>query len=280
MTSVQKEQPRPAEPLSPLGQYALAPKTWIIKVLAFFAVLLLIIWSATMINYKGIRPNSMEIVKNLLGGILSPDWSLFTLTKSGIPYMLLETVCIAFLGTLFGSILAVPVAFLASSNIVPGFVAALARLLIMAVRTIPSFVYGLMFIRVTGPMPFAGVLTMSVGSIGMIAKMYIESIEDLDTRMLESLDAAGCDTFQKIRYGIIPQLFTNFVSTAIYRFDINLRDATILGLVGAGGIGAPMKFAMDAYRWNQVGAFLLGLMVLVLIVEYASTRIRVKLARG
>ena len=92
--------------------------------------------------------------------------------------------------------------------------------------------------------------------------------------------AAGITTFQKIRYGILPQLIPNFASTAIYRFDINLRDATVLGLVGAGGYGAPLIFAMNAYRWEEAGAILAGLIVLVLIVEWISTKIRVKLARG
>ena len=91
-------------------------------------------------------------------------------------------------------------------------------------------------------------------------------------RVLESLDAAGCTTWQKIRYGILPQLMPNFASTAIYRFDINLRDATVLGLVGAGGIGAPLIFAMNAYRWEEAGAILAGLIVLVLIVEWISTK--------
>ena len=82
-----------------------------------------------------------------------------------------------------------------------------------------------MFIRVTGPGAFAGVLTLSVTSIGMVSKLFIETIEDLDKKILESLDAAGCNSFQKIRYGILPQLFTNFVSTVIYRFEINIKDA-------------------------------------------------------
>ena len=162
----------------------------------------------------------------------------------------------------------------------PAPIAFISRLIIMAIRTIPAFVYGLMFIRVSGPGAFTGLLTMSVCSIGMVSKMYIEAIEDLDTRILESLDACGCTTFQKIRYGILPQLIPNFASTVIYRFDINLRDATVLGLVGAGGIGAPLIFAMNSYRWNEAGAILVGLVVLVLLVEYISTKIRVKLARG
>ena len=109
---------------------------------------------------------------------------------------------------------------------------------------------------------------------------HIESIEDLDTKILESLDAAGCSTFEKIRYGILPQLFTNFVSTVIYRFEINIKDASILGLVGAGGIGAPLIFAMNAFNWDEVGAILCGLIILVLVVEIISTKIRTKLARG
>ena len=110
--------------------------------------------------------------------------------------------------------------------------------------------------------------------------MYIEAIEDLDVRVLESLDAAGCTTWQKIRYGILPQLMPNFASSAIYRFDIILRDATVLGLVGAGGFGAPLIFAMNSYRWSEAGAILAGLIVLVLAVEWLSTKIRIKLARG
>ena len=108
----------------------------------------------------------------------------------------------------------------------------------------------------------------------------IETIEDLDKKILESLDAAGCNTFQKIRYGIMPQLFTNFVSTVIYRFEINIKDASTLGLVGAGGIGAPLIFAMNSLSWDEVGAILCGLVILVLIVEYISTKVRNKLARG
>ena len=165
-------------------------------------------------------------------------------------------------------------------NLTGKVIAFIGRIIIMMIRTVPAFVYGLMFIRVTGPGAFAGLLTMSLCSVGMITKMYTEAIEDLDTRILESLDASGCTTWQKIRYGILPQLLPNFASTAIYRFDINLRDATVLGLVGAGGIGAPLIFAMNSYRWNEAGAILAGLIVLVLIVELISTQIRVKLTRG
>ena len=225
--------------------YASAPKTWLWQLLAAFIVACLLAWSGTAVQTSNPTSNGLEVAGNIISGIFHPSAKLlFTLGTNGVPYLLLETFCIA------------------------------------AIRTVPAFVYGLMFIRVTGPGPFAGLLTMSLCSIGMVSKMFIESIEDLDKRILESLDAAGCTTFQKIRYGILPQLTADFTSTIIYRFDMNLRDATVLGLVGAGGIGAPLIFAMSAYRWNEVGAILLGLIVLVLIIEWISSRIRIKLARG
>ena len=226
--------------------------------------------------------NGLEVAGNILSGIFHPSAKLlFTLRheRRAVPAAgdVLHRVPRHDRGR--GDLAAAVVSVGEQSGAEAG-VAFIGRVLIAAIRTIPAFVYGLMFIRVTGPGPFAGLLTMSLCSIGMVSKMFIESIEDLDKRILESLDAAGCTTFQKIRYGILPQLTADFTSTIIYRFDMNLRDATVLGLVGAGGIGAPLIFAMSSYRWNEVGAILLGLIVLVLIIEWISAKIRVKLARG
>lgn len=256
------------------------PNLWINKILTVAILIFIMLWAGKSIVYNGFKENGMDIARNILSGILHPDMNMLMDFKAGVPYLLLETVSIALLGTIIGAVLAVPISFLASSNIVPKWVSTIALFVIAAIRTFPSFVYGLMFIRVTGPGAFAGVLTMSVVSIGMLSKMFIEAIEDLDIKILESLDASGCNTFQKIRYGIVPQLFTNFVSIAIYRFEINIKDASTLGLVGAGGIGAPLIFAMNAFNWDEVGAILFGLVILVLIVEVASTKIRTKLARG
>jgi phosphonate transport system permease protein len=261
--------------------YEARPKTWVYNCTILVIVVILMIWSATSMETSGTTTDGGKIALNILSGIFHPDTKLlFNLTKQGVPYLLLETICIAFLGTVVGAIISIPFAFLTAQNLVPKPIAFMGRLIVMAIRTIPSLIYGLMFISVTGPGPFAGLLTMSLCSVGMVSKMYTEAIEDLDTKILESLDAEGCTTWQKIRHGILPQLMPNFASTAIYRFDINLRDATVLGLVGAGGIGAPLIFAMNAYRWSEAGAILVGLVVLVLIVEWISTKIRVKLTRG
>ena len=261
--------------------YEKAPKTWILQLLLAFGIACLLAWSSSAVQMSNNNGKGLDVAKNILSGIFHPDTKLlFAAGKNGVAYLLLETLCIAFLGTVVGAVISVPLSFVSASNLMPKPIAIIGRLCIAAIRTIPAFIYGLMFIRVTGPGPFAGLLTMSLCSIGMVSKMFIESIENLDKRILESLDAAGCTTFQKIRYGILPQLFADFMSTLIYRFDMNLRDATVLGLVGAGGIGAPLIFAMSSYRWNEVGAILLGLIILVLIVETISSKIRTKLIRG
>lgn len=261
--------------------YRSAPKRWIYQLMIALLIAVLMAWSSTTVKLGSTGEGGLAVAGNILSGIFHPDTRLLlTFGTDGVPYLLLETFCIAFLGTVVGAVISLPMSFLSAVNLVPRPVAVMGRGVIAAIRTIPAFVYGLMFIRLTGPGPFAGLLTMSLCSIGMVSKMYIESIEDLDKRILESLDAAGCTTFQKIRYGILPQLMPDFTSTIIYRFDMNLRDATVLGLVGAGGIGAPLIFAMSAYRWNEVGSILLGLIVLVLVIEAISAKIRTKLARG
>lgn len=244
-------------------------------------IIALLLWSVTAFNLSNLSENGLTIAKNIFKGIFNPDLSLlFSITKQGVPYLLVETMAIAFLGTIVGAILAIPLAFLSASTIVPKPIAFIVRLFLIVVRTIPAIVYGLMFVRVVGLGPFAGVLTMSLTSIGMLSKLYVDVIEDLDTSILESMESIGCTTFEKIRYGIFPQLSALFISIMIYRFDMNLRDAAILGLVGAGGIGAPLIFAMNAYKWSEVGAILIGLIVLILLVEFISNKIRTQIVRG
>lgn len=267
--------------LTPQEMLLAEPSNLKLRILIFIILLALVIWGGSSITWKGVTKQGSIVASGILYGITHPNLDLlFNLTETGVPYLVLQTIAIAILGTIFGAILAIPVSFLGSSNIVPKPVAVIFRALILLIRTIPSLVWALVWIRVTGPGAFCGVVTQSVCSIGMISKMYITAIEDLDTGILESLDAMGCTTFQKIRVGILPQLSASFVSTAIYRFDINLKDATTLGIVGAGGIGSPLVQAINYNRWRNVGSFLIALIILVIIIEYCSTKIRARLAHG
>ena len=269
------------EKLTAAEMYARRPRKWWLYLLVVLILFTLIGWSSSSIEYEGLTVTGRSVAQGVVSGITHPDLKLmFGTGETDVPYLLLQTMAIAVLGTLFGAILAIPFAFLASTNILPKPIAYIFRIVILLIRTIPSLVWALMWIRVTGPGAACGVITQSICSIGMISKMYITAIEDLDTRILESLDAMGCTAFQKIRYGVIPQLTASFISTTIYRFDINLKDATTLGIVGAGGIGASLVQCLNSRRWAMVGSFVWGLMVLVLIIEFLSTRVRKKLARG
>ncbi len=248
------------------------------KIVVFIFLLILFLWSISGIEYPGIATNGIEVAGNIIKGILQPSLDLlFNFTSSGIPYLIFETIAIAFLGTIFGAIISLPLAFLCASNITGRFMNALGIALITGIRSIPALVYGIIFVKVVGPNAFAGVLTFSVTSIGMITKLYIEAIEEMDYGIIEAMDASGISGFRKIRIGVLPQVIVNFISTVIYRFEINVKDAAILGIIGAGGIGTPLIFAISYSRWNDVGAFLLALIVLVLVVEFASNKIRSKM---
>ena len=288
-----KHNPLTDRPVSIEEAYELRPRLWWLYTLIILIVASLLTWSGTTVEFEGFANKGIEVAKGVGFGLTHPDMKLLlNLTTEGVPYQLFQTVAIAVLGTLIGGILAVPFAFLASDKILPKYffrigkvnipnpLPFLMNVIILMIRTIPSLVWALMWIRVTGPNAFCGVVTQAVCSIGMITKMYLTAIEDIDTKILESLDASGCTTFQKIRYGILPQIIPNFISTVIYRFDINVKDATTLGIVGAGGIGAALIQCINSSRWSMVGSYMFGMVVLMLFIEFFSTRIRNRLTRG
>lgn len=261
--------------------YNARPRNWWIYTLTLMIVAIIVGWSANGIDFNGVSEKGSQVAKGIFIGLVTPDTSiLFSLDNTAVPFLILETMAIGFLGTIIGAILAIPFSFLASENVVPKPVAFVVRGIVLLIRTVPSLVWALVWIRVTGPGAMCGVLTQGICSIGMMCKMFVNAIEDIDTRILESLDAAGCTTFQKIRHGILPQLTANFISTIIYRFDLNIKDATTLGIVGAGGIGAPLLQCIKTSRWSMVGSYMIGLIIMMLIIEYFSTKIRSKLTGG
>jgi phosphonate transport system permease protein len=263
-----------------LQAYETRPKHTLRNALIIIAISALTIWSSDVINYPGLFDNGIQISKNIFRAFYNPSWNLlFSLKVDGIPFLMFETLGIAFLGTLLGAILALPFAFLTAKNIVGKF-GFIGSTVISMIRSFPFLLIALMFVRVSGPGPMTGVLTIGLLSIGMISKMYIEIIEDIDPGILQSLDALGATRFQKIRHGIIPQLTASIISVVIYRFEINVKNATILGIVGAGGIGVTLLLAMNAGRWRDAAAALWGIIIVVLIVDYFSTKLRKKLVGG
>ncbi|WP_414672546.1 phosphonate ABC transporter, permease protein PhnE [Lactovum miscens] len=264
-----------------LDYYENRPRRWQYITIILILVLGISWWSSSSLNSLTMTKQGSAIALEMLKGIVNPDTKiLFALGTSGVLYLLLQTIAIAILGTIVGAIIAVPLSFLSATNMMPKPIAYVVRLLIMAIRTVPSFVYALFFVGIVGMSPSAGVMALGLESVGMIAKLFIESIEDLDTGIIESMDAAGASWFQKIRFGVLPQLLPELLSNLLYRLDMNLRDASILGLVGAGGIGAPLIFAMNGQMWSKAGSILIALFILIVIVELISSQIRKVLMKG
>ena len=217
---------------------------------------------------------SPQTLRNMLLGFLHPDMRFFFSTgKDGLFYLLAETICIAFVGTVIGAVVSLPLAFLNTRRFVPAPVSFLFNLLIMGIRSIPFLVYGLIFIRVSGPGAFTGVLTLAVCSIGLLTKRFTESLDALDMRPYHALLAMGVRPLPAICHSVLPQLKPVFTSIILYRFDVNIREASILGLVGAGGIGAPLIFSMNQYAWEKAGAIILGLILLVWLIDVISGKI-------
>ena len=176
-------------PLSIEETYARRPRRWWLYTLVVIIIALLLVWSASGVEFRGIATKGSEVARGIANGLIHPNWDLLlgrikedttvtqiagiTISTEGVPYLLFQTIAIAFLGTLIGGVLAIPFSFLACDRIVPKWIARIFRVLILLIRTIPSLVWALVWIRVTGPNAFCGVVTQSVCSIGMISKMYI-----------------------------------------------------------------------------------------------------------
>ncbi len=222
-----------------------------------------------------IQQTGWHAAQMILSGIVWPDVDmLFSLAHDDVPYLMYETACIAFLGTLGGVVIAALFSFAASFRMMPRPIAILFRMMLLAIRTIPVFVYALMWIRVTGPGPFAGVMTLLVCSIGLLSKRFLIAIDVMDMRSFFAYRAMGTSIAASIRYAVLPQLRGPYAAAILYRLDINLRDAAVLGLVGAGGIGTPLILAMNQYKWPEAGALLWGMLILAAGIEIISEKSR------
>lgn len=264
-----------------LDAYKKKPKTLVFKLLIFVIIALLFIWSIGGIKGNILSESGITIAKNIFRGLINPSWDkLWSLKDYHVPYLLYETVMVAFIGTLIGTLIAIPLSFIGSRNITNKYFAFFTNVIVVTIRTLPFFVIGLIFIRVVGPGLFAGVLTIGFTSTGMITKLYTESIEDMDKGIIEALDSTGATSLQKVRSGIVPQLSANFISHSLYRFDINVRNAIVLGLIGAGRLGFDLRAAIGNFRFRDAAAYLWGIIIVVLIIEFSSAAIRKRIIQG
>lgn len=201
-----------------------------------------------------------------------PRWEY--IAKLGRPIW--DTLNIATLGTIIALILAVPVAFLAARNTTPSrlIVRPIALLIIVSTRSINSLIWALLLIAIIGPGVFAGVVAIAIRSIGFCAKLLYEAIEEIDRTQVEAISATGASPWQVMAYGIVPQILPAFAGIAVFRWDINIRESTVLGLVGAGGIGLQLQSSLNVLAWPQVSLILLVILAAVVLSEWVSAKVR------
>ena len=201
-----------------------------------------------------------------------PRWSY--IEKLWVPIW--DTLNIATLGTILALLMAVPVAFLAARNTTPStrFIRPAALLVIVSTRSINSLIWALLLIAIIGPGILAGILAIAIRSIGFCAKLLYEAIEEIDRKQVEAVTATGATRWQVMAFGIVPQIMPAFAGISVFRWDINIRESTVLGLVGAGGIGLQLSGSLNTLAWPQVSLILLVILFAVVLSEWISAKVR------
>ncbi len=213
-----------------------------------------------------------EQIADMFNRMWPPDASYY---PSTIHLALVETIHIATVGTLFAVILAIPVGVMVAENVTQNkFLNWLARLILVSSRSINSLVWALLFVAIVGPGPLAGALAIAFRSVGFIGKLFGEALEESHKGPIEALQTTGAPWFSIMSMGYWPQVLPTFWSIVLFRWDINLRESAVLGLVGAGGIGVALSTALELFYWDRVAMVLISMLVVVAIVELAVTQIR------
>lgn len=226
---------------------------------------------------SGIPVNWARVAEGLerggrfLAGFLYPDFSSrFGEIFEGFVESLVMTV----VATVLGLLVSIPVALGAARNLGPLPVYYFCRGLIALSRTFQEIIVAILFVAMFGFGPFAGVLTLVFGTVGFLSKLLAEDIEDIDRSQVEAIRATGGSWFQLLNYGVQPQVMPRLIGLSLYRLDINFRESAVIGIVGAGGIGATLNTAFDRYEYDVAAAILLVIIVIVMIAEYSSSAIR------
>lgn len=267
--------------LNPDDAYNKRPMLWIYDVVIALVFIGVILYFAVDIKFMSTATYNGTRLGELWNGFINPNWSYFfgygnfNFNESVI-YKIIETFAIAFIGTTLSSIFSLPFGFLASRKIV-GKYSIISEFLLIVIRTFPEILFGLIMVKVVGFGSFAGICVLSIHSIGMIGKMYSEQLDVINDQPLEALDACGASKLTRIKLGVIPQVAPNFLSVILYRFDLNVRTASLLGLVGAGGIGYDIWVNSQFNTWSMLSPLLYGVVILIIFVDIISGLLRKKL---
>jgi phosphonate transport system permease protein len=193
-------------------------------------------------------------------------------------YAVLETVCMAFLGTLIASVVSIPLGFMGAKNIFTNFLFHFSfRRIFDGIRGVDALIWALIFVNVVGLGPFAGIMAIAVSDIGTLSKLFAEAIENIDRKQVEGVHSAGASRIQTIRFAVFPQILPVIISNALYFFESNIRSATILGVVGAGGIGLQLSDRIRVNNWDEAAFIILLILVTVSAIDTFSKEIRTRM---
>lgn len=218
--------------------------------------------------------DSPQQMGDLLGRMVPPDFS----NIGDVLWVLVETVNIATIATAIGVVVSLPIAYIAAQNTTPNRATLwLGRFILVASRSVNTIIWALLFVAIFGPGALAGILAIMFRSLGFLGKLLGEAIEEIDRRPVEALEATGASRFKVILYAIVPQVVPTFWAVSILRWDINIRESTVLGLVGAGGIGIILQGAIDTFNWREAATVLLTILALVILGEFLAAWLRKKI---
>ena len=252
------------------------PQQRIGRWLVWLAAVAALVWAVRSIEIiPEFLADAPEQMADLLVRMWPPDLGHY---YPSVHAALVETLHIATLGTVFSFTLAVPLALLAARNVcrIPTL-NALAQLLLVASRSVNSLVWALIFVAVFGPGAAAGTFAIAFRSVGFVGKLLAEALEEAAPGPAEALRAAGAPWGAVMLKGVWPQVQPAFWGVALFRWDINVRESAVLGLVGAGGIGVVLDDAINFFQWDRVATVLLAILAVVLVAEVVVTRIRARL---
>ena len=203
--------------------------------------------------------------------MLHPDWSYL---GTVVP-LLLETIKMAILGTAIGSVIAFIYSLLIARNIVKNkALTGILRIIMNIIRTVPDLLLGAIFVAIVGIGPVAGVLALAICTFGIVVKLFYEAIETIDPGPIEALTAVGANKLQIIVFAVLPQVMTYFISYCLYAFEINVRASTVLGYIGAGGIGLYLQQTLQIFDYPKTGTIIIVIIIVVVLIDYVSSKSR------
>ncbi|MFN4154202.1 MAG: phosphonate ABC transporter, permease protein PhnE [Paracoccaceae bacterium] len=206
-----------------------------------------------------------------INGFLQPD---FTSRWREISNGLIESLTMTLTSTVVGVAISVPIGIGAARNLAPPWIYYICRSIIAVSRSLQEIIVAIFLVAMFGFGPFAGFLTLSFATIGFISKLLAEDIEDIDEAQAEAIRATGASWPQLVHYAVQPQVLPRLIGLSLYRLDINFRESAVIGIVGAGGIGATLNTAIDRYEYDSAGAVLLVIIAIVMVAEYSSSYLR------